>query len=317
MSTQQPIWRKLLHCLATSGSNLLFVLVSLAFILTQFVTLQPLTSPPANPRPSAAKLAAPLLQDSSTKIYLPLVIHQPPISAGCNPSNGSGGLKPGIHETTVAGLNAVVIVGDEYNLQQPTYLAFYLHGDEGNYLRFKSASNRTTKFVKQNGWVFVAPQSPNNGDSWWSNWQGDHNQALAQVFKEMFTKYNLCHGAIFGSSLSGGSTYYVRNFFPNKGGEYPAYTTLICGGVMPGKEDRPKVVTLGQDPAVVERSSFEFVYGSEDFLYENIQKVSAFYKEAGFEVTKNELPGVDHCLPDFDSHIIDHWTQRMADLGIN
>lgn len=291
------------------------MLVSLAFILTQFVTLQPLTSPPVNPRPSAANLAAPPLQDSPTEIYLPLVIRQPATTSGCNPSDGSGGFEPGIYETTVASLNAVVVVGDGYDPQQPTYLGFYLHGDEGAYWQFKYSTNRLTKFVRQQGLVFVAPQSPNNGDSWWSNWQGDHNEALGRVFDEMFAKYNLCRNQVLGSSLSGGSTFWVRNFFPNQGGEHPAYSTLLCGGVLPSKEDRAKLTDLGQNPDIVQRSSFEFVYGSEDFLYANIQKASAFYQEAGFEVTKNELPGVGHCVPDFLLHVIDHWTQHLAEFG--
>lgn len=317
MFTQQSLWRKLLHCLATSGSNLLFILVSLAFILTQFVALQPLTSPPVNSRPSAAKLAAPLLQDSSTKIYLPLMFHQPAAVAGCNPSKGSGGLAPGIHETTVADLKAVVVVGDGYSPQQPSYLAFYLHGDEGAYWQFKYSSNPLTKFVKQRGWVFIAPQSPNDGDSWWTNWRGDHNEALAKVFKEMFAKYNLCHGSVFGSTLSGGSVFWNRDFYPNKGGEYPSYTVLICGGLIPRKADKPKVTELGQNPDIVKRSSFEYVYGTEDNLYDDIQGALTFYKDAGFEVTKEELPGVGHCVPDFLPRIITHWTNRAARLGIN
>ncbi|MCL4295860.1 MAG: hypothetical protein KJ077_09045 [Anaerolineae bacterium] len=317
MFTQQSLWRKLLRSLATSGSNLLFILVSLAFILTQLVTLQPLTSPPVNPRPSAAKLAAPLLQDSSTKIYLPFIFHQPAAVAGCNPSKGSGGLAPGIHETTVADLKAVVVVGDGYSPQQPSYLAFYLHGDEGNYRQFRFASNKVTKFAKEHGWIFIAPQSPNNGDSWWTNWQGDHNEAVAKVFKEMFAKYNLCRSSVFGSTLSGGSVFWTANFFPNKGGEYPAYTVLICGGSQPKKADRPKVIELGQNPDIVKRSSFEYVYGSEDFLYDGIQRSMTFYKGAGFEVTKEELPGVDHCVPDFLPRIVTHWTDRAAKLGID
>ena len=217
----------------------------------------------------------------------------------------------------MAGLNAVVVVGDGYNPQEPTYLAFYLHGDEGGYLQFQSPHSSLTKFVKGRGWVFIAPQSPNAGDSWWSNWQGDHNEALAQAFAEMKAKYNVCHNLVFGSTLSGGSTFWARTFFPNQGGQHPAYTVMLCGGVLPNKEDRLKVTALGQNPTIVAQSSFEFVYGSEDFLYNNIQQTINLYTEAGFEVSKEEIPEVGHCVPNFSSHIITHWTARANKLGVN
>jgi len=235
----------------------------------------------------------------------------------CNPSYGLGGLAPGIHVTTVAGLNAVVVVGDGYDPQQPTHLAFYLHGDEGAYLQFQSPNHPMTQFVKGRGWIFVSPQSPNAGASWWSNWQGDHNEALAQVFEEMKAQYNVCRNLVFGATLSGGSTFWARNFFPNKGGQHPAYTVMLCGGVLPSKSDRPKVITLGQNPAIVAESSFEFVYGTEDFLYNNIQQTIEFYTGAGFEVSKEEIAGAGHCVPNFSSYIIAHWTARAAALGVD
>ena len=92
---------------------------------------------------------------------------------------------------------------------------------------------------------------------------------------------------------------------------------MLCGGVLPSKDDRPKVITLGQNPAIVAQSSFEFVYGTEDFLYNNIQQTMELYTEAGFEVSKEEIPGVGHCVPNFSSYIIAHWTARAAALGLD
>ena len=318
--------RKLAHHLATLSSVLLFVLVSVALSLTQLAALQPLTSRYAKLNHLTASESAkalppviPLLDTTPVAtIYLPIVIHQPLSALDCNPSQGLGGLAPGIHVTTVAGLKAVVVVGDGYDPQQPTHLAFYLHGDDGAYLQFQSPNHTLTKFVKEQGWIFVSPQSPNAGASWWSNWQGDHNEALAQAFEEMKTKYNVCRNVVFGSTLSGGSTFWARNFFPNKGGQHPAYTVMLCGGVLPGKDDRPKVITLGQNPAIVTQSSFEFVYGTKDFLYNQIQQTIELYTGAGFEVSKEELLDQEHCVPNpFSSYIIAHWTARSTALGVD
>ena len=71
--------------------------------------------------------------DSTHAIFLPAIQRSTPppepYTLRCNPSGGSGGLAPGAHFTQVAGLEALVIVGSNYDPGRPTFLSFYLHGD--------------------------------------------------------------------------------------------------------------------------------------------------------------------------------------------
>ena len=85
------------------------------------------------------------------------------------------------------------------------------------------------------------------------------------------------------------------------------------------------IIDLGQNLDVVARSTFEYVYGTEDTLYESglIQKSIAIYTQAGFNVYTTELEGAGHCnewtdegFPDTSTQIADHWEKRARALGI-
>lgn len=247
--------------------------------------------------------------------YLPIVSRADP----CNPTRGSGGLGPGIYDTTVAGLNAIVVVGDGYHPQQPAYLGFHIHGDGGDYDKFRKADNPVTKFVREHGWVLVSVQSP-NGKSWWQNWIGDHNQKLANAFDEMFARYNLCRDIVFGSSGSGGSEYWTSYFFPEKGDVYPAHTVVSCGG---SSAARQRIAELGKMPHVVARSTFYFVYGTEDYLVPSIERSIAAYTNAGFNVPVERLVGAGHCnkwrdqgFPTQSDQIVAKWAVMASRFGI-
>jgi hypothetical protein len=258
-------------------------------------------------------------------IYLPIIQSIPPSSTGCSPTGGSGGLPPGRYETKVAGLNATVVVGKGYDPQTPTYLGFFVHGDNGSWTKFQSSSNPVTEFVNQQGWVFVAPQSPNGGESWWENWNGDHNEALARVLDEMFAKYNVCRNILFGSTGSGGSVFWTGYFFPEKGGQYPTHIVIGCGGTYGhDSTSRQQIIALGQNPTVVTRSSFEYVYGTEDYLYNITVASIEFYTHAGFHVYPYKLQGAGHCnewsgqgLPSLSEQTAIHWANRAAELGVS
>jgi hypothetical protein len=254
--------------------------------------------------------------------YLPIIIRNPqpanppPVAAGCNPTGGSGGLQVGAHRTTVAGLTAVVVVGTGYNPQTPTYLGFNLHGDGANYSTIEKASNSLNKLANERGWILVSPLAP-NGQSWWTDFVGDHKQALANVFEEMFTKYNLCRNIIFGTTGSGGSEFWTSQFFPEKGGQYPAHTVVACGG---GSGSSQKLSTLGKNPDVVARSTFYYVYGTEDSLLPGILRSIQSYSQAGFRVRINEIQGAGHCnkwkdqgLPSWHDWTATYW-KEMASL---
>jgi predicted esterase len=235
----------------------------------------------------------------------------------CNPTGGSGGLVPGIYDITVANLPAVVVVGKGYDPQTPTYLGFFLHGDGGNYYRFKDPTNQVTKFITEQGWILVSPQSPNDGKRWWTEyWEEDHTQEMAAVLDEMFAQYNICRNQLFGSGVSGGSEFWANNFFPNKGAIYPAHVVLNCGGDVWIWSYQQLLKTLGQQPNIVAKSSFTFVYGTEDYLYSTILRAIDTYTGSGFRVIVDETPGMGHCnswfgggYPTVEEKIVSHWTQ--------
>jgi len=279
--------------------------------------------------PTAYSFAPPVDAPDGTTLYFPLIeapeAEAPEALAGCNPTGGSGGLAPGRYRTTVAGLNATVIVGQGYNPRKPTYLGFFLHGDNGSWTKFLNSSNPITELVNQRGWIFVAPQSPNDGEAWWLHWNGDHNAAFSRVLDAMFAKYNVCRDVVFGSSGSGGSEFWTAYFFPEKGKEYPAHTVIGCGGNDGhSRTSRAQIMALGQDPDVVRRSSFEYVYGTDDGLYGLVIDSIDLYTRAGFHVYIHELEGAGHCnewsqegLPDLSTQIANHWARRAAALGVD
>ncbi len=255
----------------------------------------------------------------------PLPPPPPRVPVACNPTGGSGGLAPGSNVlTTVGGLSTNVVVGDGYDANTPTYLGFFLHGDGGNYSRFTDANNAVTKWVNQEDWILVSPQSP-NGSEWWINFNGDHVLAFSQVLDEMFANYNVCRDVVFGSSGSGGSEFLTSQFFPQKGGDYPAHTVLGCGGgqALGDSATRKELVLLGQDFDVVNRSTFNFVYGTNDYLYGSIQGSVGLYNYGGFHVNEEILDGAGHCnewtgagLPSLSEQIATHWEETIADLGL-
>ncbi len=268
-------------------------------------------------------------------VNLPLVIKNPPPTntptptpapVASNPTFGSGGLAPGNYVTTVAGLQASVVVSDNYDPQTPTYLSFHVHGDVSAWWVFgNKPNNDVTKFINDQGWIFVAPESPNGGQSWWDNENGDHRQALADVLDEMFASYNVCRDTVIGSAGSGGSEFWTRMFFPRKGGQYPAHMLINCGGndVNGNAADLQRVQEFGDDPAINARTSLYFLYGSEDSLVPLIEQSIDMYTEAGFDVTVDKLEGAGHCnkwkdegLPTYYEQITLKWTIIKDKLGI-
>lgn len=279
---------------------------------------------PAQPPQLASGLASPNLLITYT-LYLPAVLapaEAPPGEGelGCNPSGGSGGLAAGtITEVTVGGLLSSVVVGDGYDPARPTHLVFFLHGDEGNYSQFQKSTHKVTTLVKERGWVLVAPRAHLSDEGKYSWWQSpeENTASLTAVFEEMFARYNLCQETILAGTLSGGSIFWPRFYFPEKGGVYPAHLILFCGGMWPRTDDRDKVTALGQNPDIVSRSSFKFRYGSDDYLYDRIQDAMTFYSDAGFAVSKQQENGVGHCVTDTAQKMRDFLVDKAAELEID
>jgi hypothetical protein len=244
-------------------------------------------------------------------------------AAACTPTGGSGGLPPGRHLTTVAGLRATIVVPVGYDPRVTTYLGFFLHGDGGNFDGFLKATNPVTKFVSQRRWILVSPLAP-NGRSWWQAWNGDHNQALGRVFAAMFARYNLCRETVFGAAGSGGSEFWTGQFFPAMGGTYPAHCLVACGGNDPHTSaGRQQALALGQRPEIVARTTFDFLYGTADRLVPGILQSIDFYRRAGFSVLVEAIEGGGHCNKwklegrlTFHQQIAVHWARMATSLGV-
>jgi hypothetical protein len=271
------------------------------------------------PTPTPVPTGVPTNTPTPTQTPTPGTTPQP-VPVSCNPTGGSGGLQPGTYHTTVAGLNAIVVVGKGYQPQNPTYLGFFIHGDGGLYRQIEKSSNPITQFANQHGWILVSPQAP-NGSSWWANWQGDHLQALAGVLDQMFAKYNVCRNIVFGTTGSGGSEFWTSQFFPNKGGQYPAHTVIACGG---SGGNATKLAALAKNPDTVARSTFHYVYGTADNLYPGILRSITSYRNAGFNVYTEEIQNAGHCnvwpnqgLPTWPEWTVTFWTQMAGRLGVD
>jgi len=294
-------------------------------------TMSPTATPTLTPSPTNTITPSPTLTPTSTNTPTPTASMTPTVTPSptatsdssvleCNPTNGSGGLDPGNYSgLTVAGLNVALVVGDGYNPQTPTHLAFFLHGDGGIYDRFSSPTQPMTAFVNDHDWIFISPQAP-NGQYWWKKWVGDHNQILADLFQEMFTNYNLCQNQLFGSGVSGGSEFWTSSFFPFKGDDYPAHMVLNCGG---WRSPHWRVTELGQQPEVVAKSSFNYVYGTKDYLTPGIEIGINTYTTAGFKVYINLLDGAGHCdewyingLTTAPQHTVIEWERIATELGV-
>ncbi len=294
-------------------------------------TASPTVPPSATPTPTSTPTATatPSPTETGTATLTPTITLTPtpastatrhPTAFQCNPTNGSGGLAAGHHNgLTVAGLNATVVVGPNYTPDRPTRLAFFLHGDGGIYDRFSNPNQPMRAFVEEHDWILVSPQAP-NGLYWWTEWQVDHRDSFEAVLEAMFAEYNICRNQLFGSGVSGGSAFWASGFFPYRGGEYQAHMVLNCAGWM---QPYWRITQFGQDAEIVARSSFAYVYGSEDYLAPDIDIGVQTYQDAGFRVTVNRMEGAEHCHHWYENgemtaseHTVFYWTQFAQELGI-
>lgn len=247
----------------------------------------------------------------------------------CNPSNGSGGLAPGTYaDTTIDGQPAVVVVSENYDPSEPTVLAFYLHGDGGGYTYYSQDGRPLNQLIRDNGWIYVAPQAPELNDDyfpWYSTGvstgeAGNANieanaQFLENVFEEMFSNYNLCRNILLGHSASGGSWFYDGYFVPSRGDRYPAFMNLGCGssginaeGFWPSTPFYSNLNTFKDDPEIQNRTQMHYTIGDQDFLYDEALRAVPHYQDLGFDVTTDYLADVAHCAYDLPAKTIDYWT---------
>ncbi len=250
----------------------------------------------------------------------------------CNPSGGRGGEYEGEGGGSFSpeafgplNLPATIIISPDYDPDQPVYLAFFLHGDEGAYDAHQTNSNAVNQFIQERGWIYVAPRAPEyprtspsdlppwypwyGGDLSFGNGRAEENaQMLRSILNQMFADYNVCRNVIFGATVSGGSYFYDGYFFPTAGDEYPAFVNLHCGSsglTEPGTGETnvryERLVAHSASAQIRQRFAMSYVIGTEDVsieaygLYDRVLATSAVYDALGFDVAVEELQGIAHC----------------------
>ncbi len=255
----------------------------------------------------------------------------PPLT--CNPSNGSGGLTAGYYETTLFDHNAVIIVGENYDPAAPAMLAFYLHGDGGNYEYYSTPGQPLNTFINDRGWIYVSVQSnvaTEGTTRWWGDGVGNDDinvmiesnaQLLRDVYEAMFDQYNLCQNVLFGYSASGGSWFYDGYFYPTSGAQYPAFMNLACGSSGLNTDWTPfsfydSLVTTSQNSDALQRTHLHYTIGTDDFLYPRAIETAPHYQSLGYTVSTDYLANVTHCDFDIPFQAITFWAEKADALQL-
>lgn len=274
------------------------------------------------------KFQSPVVGQSNQEIYLPIVsnpiifedFEKRPLN--CNPSLGSGGLNPGHHEIIIDGQPVWIYISESYVGDRPTFLAFYLHGDEGGYRNPPSLDG------DYYDWIYVSPQAPAIEDGYhpWNSFSDlsrreKNGQLIVNTFEYVYEHYNVCQNILFGSSISGGSVFLDLYFLPTYGDEYPAFINVNCGGS--GIENHPfysdlydKAFSIAQNPDLMSRTELRYTIGTQDFLLDQTQRSIATYESLGFEVSKDIRDGAGHCSYGIKASTTDYWEYRRRTLRI-
>jgi len=226
-------------------------------------------------------------------------------TAGLTASGGSGGSAPGVHEVTIAGQPARVVVGDGYDPATPTFLAYYLHGDEGSY-----NTSQMDTFINDKDWVYIAPLAPAGATNpnrypWDGSDGGSQSANLAQIksaLDHMIANYNVYTNFYFGSGVSGGSWLY--DFYVHSFTGYPTYMNLNCGASQRTTANAPSAV-------VMENSEIKYTLGTADFLYNNALSSASAYAAVGYRVQTDFMPGVEHCAFSVHTKTVAYWEEAF------
>lgn len=249
-----------------------------------------------------------------------------PFSTG--PSGGSGGLSPGTHTVTLAGQPAIIVVGTNYNPAKPTYLGYYLHGDNGGYQGGISPSSPLKQLIDRIGMVYVAPQAPQaevtpslpGGYFPWGGGTRNSKQKNASqiraVIDHMFSHYNVHRDRVLGAGASGGSFFHDDTFLPQNGNSYPSFFLMTCGasGIDESRTSHEFALNVSQNPTAVAHSEMSYVIGIQDFLYDEALVSASTYTNLGFSVYEKHLPGVGHCDFNVSQEIANYWTSKINEF---
>lgn len=300
------------------------------YLLLFFITL--LVVLPLN------NLQASTKQQSFSQVYLPAILNSTfeQKNMFCNPSGGSGGFSPGTYDTIIEGQPTTIIVGAGYDSQRPTFLAFYLHGTEGNYKAHNDSGLPVAQFINENNWIYVAPQAPR-----WEDapsdisaypWLGPlperdaagNGQLLMNIFQHMADNYNICQNVLFGSGASGGSAFLDTYFIPFHAEDFPnTFLNINCGsgGISPTNRWLQngwyaQLQNLSQIPGILDHHDLYYVIGTEDFIYESTMDAIATYSDLGFQNNAKIIPGAGHCEFSASYEAATYWENSRATLYV-
>lgn len=268
--------------------------------------------PPASPLPDENRIYLPIARNARPVSNTPFVLD-------CKPSGGSGGHAPGSKDyyvEEIAGLQTALIVGRNYNPAKPTLLTFYLHGDGGDFdsfIRYTPLRN----LIHTQGWIHVGVLAPNlHGESYISWKEGDVRrkaEMLTRVFDEIYARYNVCQGVTLGSGASGGSVAYTGYFLPLIGDRYPSFFLAHCGGSYPpefalsGAEEDNWLGLFGQNPQVAGRLGVRFIYSSNDFVADEVERTILGYESHGILTHGVKTSSEGHCGDPFIPLVPAYW----------
>src|SRR5439155_1707611 len=104
------------------------------------------------------------------------------------------------------------------------------------------------------------------------------------------------------------------DFFPKQGATYPTYMNLNCGAAQAVSIGEDKLKVLAGQPNVQQYTAIKYTYGTKDFLYSSIQESIRIYRQAGFNITIEELPNIEHCAYNTEAKSRDYFESLLPKL---
>lgn len=192
----------------------------------------------------------------------------------------------------------------------PLDLVVYIHGDGARAYTSDSALKALLPWADDHHAIALAVLAP-NGCAWWQkptqtncsdgvqpdpDTTGVNADTLKSVLDAFRAHYNIRLDRTFFYGASGGSIFLTNSFFRRFGDTYPGAYALNCGGTKPALPftwDTKDATRRGA-------TKMFFTYGDLDFLKSEIELAIPYFKNAGFPVDTQIVPGAEHCA--FDAH---------------
>lgn len=166
-------------------------------------------------------------------------------------------------------------------------LTIHLHGDGGGDYQWLFEPN--VAIGKKHDLIGIVVMAPNAAKRWYND--GEKNAVFLSelIEKELFAKYNVDPERVYFSGVSGGSQFLTGQFLPLFGGRYNSGAVLLCGG------PASWLKSFDASESFVKRFKLAWYTHAGDFLADQVEAGIEFYKDKGFQVDAEILPGGKHC----------------------